>query len=311
MNSPLDKSTAQNCKATYLDISPERLNGMSPSELADAMEEALNSMTEDTYDPEVIAAYLDALDRKSPLPEQPTAEEAYRDFQHRIEPLSTVSAKQNTPTTAKHLGGFRRTLRVGLVAALLVSCLFGSMVVAQAAGLDVFGAMARWTESVFSFGALAAGEEVNNPSDTSRTSAHSSSQTIKKEVPEEYKELQAALAERGLPLQIPEVPDGFNVVDSTLYTDPDTGNIQFTIGYLNDNDYIIFDITQNSGHPTTIYEKDDNDVTLYEYNGVTHYIFSNNESYVAAWIINGLEYSLSTTSKSISLTDLVQSTYEE
>ena len=39
-----------------------------------------------------------------------------------------------------------------LVAAVLVACLFSGMVVAQASGLDVFGAIARWTADAFSFG---------------------------------------------------------------------------------------------------------------------------------------------------------------
>ena len=43
-------------------------------------------------------------------------------------------------------------LWVGLAAALLTACLFGAMVAAQAAGIGVFGAVARWTEEAFSFG---------------------------------------------------------------------------------------------------------------------------------------------------------------
>lgn len=60
-----------------LDISPERLDSMSASELADAMEEAMNAMTEETYDPAVIDAYLEALDRKVPIPNDMSAQISY------------------------------------------------------------------------------------------------------------------------------------------------------------------------------------------------------------------------------------------
>lgn len=49
---------------------------------------------------------------------------------------------------------FRRVWRMTLVAAAAVVCMFAIMVTAQAAGIDVFGAMARWTEDIFSFGQI-------------------------------------------------------------------------------------------------------------------------------------------------------------
>lgn len=60
---------------------PKDLDAMSAVELAEEMERVWSSMTEDTYDDAVICAYLDALDRKAPMPEMPDAETAYTDFQ--------------------------------------------------------------------------------------------------------------------------------------------------------------------------------------------------------------------------------------
>lgn len=311
MNSPLDKSTEQSCKATYLDVSPDRLNAMSPSELADAMELALESMTDDTYDSEVISAYLDALDRKSPVPEHPTAEAAYSDLQQHMKPLFVVNAQQNSSAPVNHYVGFRRALRVGLVAALLVTCLFGSMVVAQASGVDVFGAIARWTESTFGFGPLPSDDTSHNPSNSSETPGYSGSQNMKTGVPEEYQELRDALEVRDLPLYIPNIPDGFTVSESVLYTDPETENITFSILYLQDIDYIMFSVIQNDGEALTIYEKDSADVTFYECDGTTYYMFSNNGDSVVAWTAENLEYSISTNSKHIKPENLIHSFYEE
>lgn len=44
--------------------------------------------------------------------------------------------------------GLRRAV---VLAALLSVCLFGGMAVARAAGVDVFGAVARWTDEIFRF----------------------------------------------------------------------------------------------------------------------------------------------------------------
>ena len=302
MSSPSDRSIEQNNQPACLDISPERLNAMSPSELADAMEQAIDAMTEETYDPAVIDSYLDALDRKSPVPEYPDTQVAYTDFQKKLQPLAVVgtqaNGKQHTRTSLR----FRRVLRVGLVAAITVACLFGGMVVAQASGLDVFGAMARWTESVFSFGTLPNGNMSNDPSNVHNGRA---------DIPEEYRDLQIALDERGLPLCFPKVPTEFDVQEPFLYIDPDTGCVGFNIAYMQGDDCVGFDITQNDSTPSTIYEKDDGAVEMYEYHGITHYIFSNMGNTTAAWIIGNMEYCITTNSSSVDIKELIQFVYEE
>ena len=152
MESPLNHHPNQTGKPDCLDISPERLKTMSPSELEQAMEDALSIMTEEDYDPAVIDAYLNALDDQVPMPMYPDAKTSYTDFQQKVRSLSgdpSVQGMQKRRHVRLH-----RIPRVGLVAALTVACLFGSMVAAQAAGVDVFGALARWTEGAFSFGPI-------------------------------------------------------------------------------------------------------------------------------------------------------------
>ena len=45
----------------------------------------------------------------------------------------------------------RRWLKQGLVAVIAIAVVFGGIVVAQAAGVDVFGTIGRWTNNVFHF----------------------------------------------------------------------------------------------------------------------------------------------------------------
>lgn len=126
---------------------PENLESMSAAQIAQAMEDALDHMTEETYDKAVISAYLDALDQKAPMPDMQSTDEAWAKFQKKYQDTSLVL---DPPSSGRPVRT-RRLLRTGLVAAIIVVCLFGVMIVAQAAGIDVFGAVARWTEETFQF----------------------------------------------------------------------------------------------------------------------------------------------------------------
>lgn len=306
MESPLNHHPNQTGKPDCLDISPERLRTMSPSELEQAMEDALSIMTEEDYDPAVIEAYLNALDNQAPMPLYPDAKTSYTDFQQKVRSLSGGPSVQGMQKR-KHVR-LHRILRVGLVAVLTVACLFGSMVAAQAAGVDVFGALARWTESTFSFGPIqsgqgvetqsAAGQEVNISSDPS-------------ELPTEYQELWTELKGLGINnLMFPTyIPDGFQVEETGLYLQPEFNMLDFYVWYKNGNNDVVFSILcdeESSG----MYEKDQKDVEVYESMGLEYYIFSNNGQNVAAWYADRLEYSLSTTGSISELKTILDSMYQ-
>ena len=70
MDSPLKHHFESAERPDCLDVSPERLNPMTAAQLERELEAALEAMTEEEYDPAVIDAYLDALDRKAPTPDQ-------------------------------------------------------------------------------------------------------------------------------------------------------------------------------------------------------------------------------------------------
>ena len=205
MNDPMDKHPEKMKSQMFLDVSPEKLEAMSSSELSEAMEAALDAMTEETYDPAVIDAYLDALDRKAPMPTHPNAESSYQDFQDKLQEYVEGASKP-----AKQTRKFRRIARTGIVAVLLAVLLASA---AQAAGIDVVGTIARWTESVFSFGTVQSGND----------SSHypSKSDQVPADVPEEYQELVTELQKLGIEeYTIPTyIPDGFQVDTPELYDD--------------------------------------------------------------------------------------------
>ena len=312
MKSPEYEHNETSAESEHWHISREQLERMSPSELAEAMEQALDDMTEETYDPEVIQAYLDALERKTPVPPHPGAEESYHALKKKIKSFNEDPFAEQQART-KRTVRLRSMLRVGLVAALLTACLFGAMVAAQAAGVDVFGAVARWTEEVFSFGNIPAQSGPGTTTTTLSSEQPDLQEPLSEkaaEIPEEAEEMQAILEEDGQVLYFPQIPKNFNLASSQLFVDPRTQEATFIVMYERQDQYIGFQIIQyNSRPPATVHEKDGTPVQEYEINGIKHYILSNNGAVSAAWMQNNVEYSLWTNSNDIDMESLLQTLY--
>lgn len=201
----------------------------------------------------------------------------------------------------------RRVFRACITVAAVVSLLFTILVGAQASGLDVFGALAHWTESAFSFGPIqsghgveaqsTAGQEMNIPSDPS-------------ELPSEYQDLWPELKEKGVDsLMFPTyIPDGFQTEESYLYHPDELDVIDFTVWYVNGDHDISFNILYGE-EPSKIYEKDVQSVEIYTSAGIEYYIFSNNGRTSAAWHTESLEYSLNTNCALSELKTIIDSMY--
>jgi hypothetical protein len=58
-------------------------------------------------------------------------------------------------------------------------------------------------------------------------------------------------------------------------------------------------------------KKDTGDVEIYEYDGIIHYIFTNNGSTMAAWLVDNMEYCISINSSFFDMEKLIQSVYKE
>jgi len=295
MYDPLDKHPEDTSENTFWNVSPEKLESMSPSELADAMELALDSMTEETYDPAVIDAYLDALDKKTPMPAHPSVTSSYQGFQQKLQNCAGQGASNPVKRTIK----LRRIIRVGFAAALLAMLLAGA---AQAAGIDVVGAIARWTESVFSFGIIQPNSDSShNPSVNN---------VVQEDIPEEYQQLLTEFERQGIKsYTIPTfVPEYFQIGESELHAD-ETRWLEFAILYVNEDESIAFAVSGNQNKYTNLYEKDGTEVSIYSSNGVDYFLFKNNALNTAAWIFNGLEYSIWTTLPVSDLEEIVDAMY--
>lgn len=253
------------------------LDAMSAVELAEALERTLDAMTEEDYDEAVIDAYLDALDRKAAMPEIPNTAAAYDAFQQKLRDLQPNAAPLTARTSAKPSGRFRHIFRVGLIAAVAILLMLGGMITAQAAGIDVFGAFARWTEDLFTFGSVH-GQGAND------TTGKPTRQSIS-EQGLEYTSLQEALDDYG----ITEVtapawfPAGYVLTGLSIANIEATGRFILSASYENGEGLLGVDITQYSNEPAIQVEKTDTIVESIEINGTTFHFIENTENHTVAW----------------------------
>lgn len=268
-------------------VTAGQLDAMSTAELLEGLERALNSMTEETYDDGLITAYLDALDRKSPMPEHPTADESYEDFKRRVSEVNSALNPQDTEAKDPKRAP-RKLLRSILVAIIAAACLLSCMVVVQAAGVDVFGSIARWTNDLFGFG------------DVGGLSTPVPTQTQQPEITVEYIES-----------LLPKVPEGFVMGEPSIFEDSVSGSVEYFVTYTSEDKYISFNAVESDGDSFSLYEKDNSEVETYIIRNIEFYIYQNNGLSTVAWKIGDLECGIATNLNMNELLQILLNSYGE
>ena len=125
------------------------LHDKSAEELLTELEAKLDSMTDQTYDEELVDAYLEALDEKAPLPKQFDVESSWNQFR----------SKHSILFDADDILPIQSTLGPFLTSSVFAKpfpnlspqppCRGSRYVRCPGAGIDVFGALGRWTEETF------------------------------------------------------------------------------------------------------------------------------------------------------------------
>lgn len=284
------------------DVFMQMLEAMTEEELTDGLNEALEGMTDEDYDSTLIDAYLAVLDRKAPMPEVPDTETSFANFQNRL--LQTFPAKNDAAVSPRRKA--RSVWRIGLVAALIAICLMGGMVVAQASGVDVFGAIARWTDEVFSLGTIhsdGAEDQVSN-STLENSETGDSNKTA-------YTSLQEALNVYGITefYEPTWLPDGYSLGNITVDCWPDGKFIGLFAEYSDGVNSLHIDIAYYDGEASEQLQKMDVPVETFVVNGVTVYLLENVNSNSAAWVTEHYECYVSGTVERQVLKQIVLSAY--
>ena len=256
------------------------LDDKSAEELLTELEVKLDTMTDRTYDADAIDPYLSALDKKQPIQTQFDVKGSWEQFrsQHALLFEEDDTPTPNHPKSASHSFRFRRVIPRIIAAALVIGIL--GMLFAQATGFDVFGAIGQWTRDTFRFSAPST--VLPDAFEDTHTSA----------VAEKYSTLQDAFDAHSIdiPLAPSWVPKGYQLdfVEATAYAE----QYAFSASYINaDNEAVTLNYTYWVGGQfvPSVVEKDAEDVQTYTRNGIAHYILSNENVHLAAWVNGACE----------------------
>ena len=235
------------------------------------------------------AARLEYGDLMEELPEQDFSPE----FERKMKKLI-----RQADHPARH-----RCLRTVQLAALLAALLMLVTVATAAAGYDIWGMLAEWTEETLT---LAPGQiEYANPDDLHIP-----------EGPREYAGLQEALTDYGLNRSVvPKwMPDGFALYE--LIVDNSYGEIVFHAAYCRERKFLIVQVNvyledqdRQSDHFWN-WQKDEGDPIPYEAGGITHLLATNMGRPVALWANGPVECAISGDITMDELKQMIDSIYE-
>lgn len=285
------------------DVFMQMLEAMTKEELTDGLCEAMENMTEEDYDSALIDAYLAALDRKAPMPEVPDTDTSFTNFKNKL--LQTFPAENASAVSTRRK--VKSAWRVGLVAALTAICLMSGMVVAQAAGVDVFVAIARWTDEVFSFGTIrsdGADDGTSTPALADNRAGNSNNSS--------YTSLQEALDDCGITeFREPAwIPDGYELEDVEVDSWPDNGAfIGLFAEYYDGANFLQIQIGYYNGSGNMQVEKTDVPIETFLVGDLTVYLLENVNSNSAAWATEHYECYISGAVEKEVLKQIVLSAY--
>lgn len=246
------------------------LEQLSTEQLEDILRADLAS--EDQENDEAVFHILEVLEKRekeNPSGRLPDTDQAWQEFQkyynipegegESLYPIRNTQEKRSASVPTKTRRVFRPR-KILVVAAVLI-LMFGGMLTAQAAGVDVFGAIGRWTEETFHFDIV---------QDNDRTSLFQETATQAK-IPQDF---------------VPTwVPDGFEGAEPQVDTVENYMNSIICV-YSNQEKTYSVDIEHyynKADIETLVIEKDDTNVCSYESNGKTFFIMSDMEYLTATW----------------------------
>lgn len=251
------------------------LEQLSTEQLEDILRADLAS--EDQENNEAVFHILEVLEKRekeNPTGRLPDTDQAWKEFQQyynipegegqSLYPVRSDPETQPAPTPTKKSRRFRPR-KVLVVAAVLV-LMFGSMLTAQAAGVDVFGAIGRWTEEKFHF-------EITPASEDGTTDYTFREASRKRGLPQSL-----------IPTWYPKGFESSEPIDDSVEDYVDSVYCEYINKEENRSYLAMVSRYYNSNSiAATVYEKDDTEVEIYENNGRNFYIMSNLDTLTATW----------------------------
>lgn len=221
-----------------------------------------------------ILEVLEKREKENPSGRLPDTDQAWKEFQQyynipegegqSLYPVRSDPETQPAPTSTKKNRRFRPRKVLVVVAVLVL--MFGSMLTAQAAGVDVFGAIGRWTEEKFHF-------EITPASEDGTTDYTFREASRKRGLPQSL-----------IPTWYPKGFESSEPIDDSVEDYVDSVYCEYINKEENRSYSVMVSRYDDSNSiAATVYEKDDTKVEIYENNGRNFYIMSNLDTLTATW----------------------------
>lgn len=276
------------------------LEHLSVDRLEELLDLAVN--TDEEEKTEYVDAILEVIVRKekeSPTGRLTDVDKAWADFQTyyntedgRGQTLHfTEEPKDFAETKPAKNRTLRKVWKTILLVATIAICLLFSMVAAQAAGFDILGALARWTDDVFTFGTVQP-KTIDTPySETANNREEGSARRtpsikISEELP--YSSFQEALDAYSV-TEVSEpskLPDGY-ALDQIWGLDGQQLSLEAV--YTNGENLLSISIISHNGDPSGQIEKTDKDPEIFEVGNMTFYLVENIRNYTVIWLTEHYE----------------------
>lgn len=252
-----------NCEPNLGDVHTQRhqLDEETREDLIDQFMDRLFS-AEGDFDPSELERRLDELDAAGVDCGEFDVGRGLKEFHERFDAaLESGPEEVELTRDVKKSSGYRRPLaRIAIIAAALCAFVF----TAQASGLDILGAIARWTSEQFAF--VKVGEEKENRLDSTEFAS------LREAL--EYFEITEKLS--------PTVfPENAEVLDITVKERVD--GVAFSAAYLFDGEKFQISIRRTSGAPFGEIEINDSNVEIYPAGGIEHHIMTDVKQIKATW----------------------------
>lgn len=276
------------------------LEHLSVDRLEELLDLAVN--TDEEEKTEYVDAILEVIVRKekeSPTGRLTDVDKAWADFQTYY---NTEDGRGQTLHFTEEPKGFaetkpakNRTLRkvwkTVLLAATIAICLLFSMVAAQAAGFDILGALARWTDDVFTFGTVQP-KTIDLPSsetlDAHKEESVENTPSFKISEKLSYSSFQEALDAYSV-TEVSEpsrLPNGY-ILDEVCGLDG--AQLHLEAVYVNEMDYLSISLVSHNDMPSTQVEKTAEPAEIFESGNTTFYLMKNADNYTVIWLTEHYE----------------------
>ena len=291
-----------------LDVAPVPASCPEDEAYVDALEEAIIEKENENptgFFPDVDQQWNEFVTYYMPSASETEAEP--EDLEHTASPQTP---RPSTGTPSKRVIRSKQMRRIVIAAAVAIACMFGAMVTAQAAGVDVFGAMARWTQDVFSFGPIAPDSQVSD--DPGQETKGQETKGPAAELPNtEFASLQEAFDAYGM-TEVHEpawLPEGYALDNLDVLALDDPFLRSFSASYTNGEGRVSIYIKSYEGEPDTQVQKIGGPVESAVKDGITFYLVQNTKNWTIAWCTDQYEYYIGSKEGKDTLWEVVESMF--